>query len=86
MSGEEKDRFCSRLASIPGIRTMPSIGDWILLNVASPNDVARKVSRRLEPGVISVPRNLDRAVRVHVGEPKENERVLRTLREVMVVR
>ena len=31
---DEKDRFSSRLATIPGIRPMPSVGDWILLEVA----------------------------------------------------
>lgn len=79
----EKDRFFSRLASIPGVHPMPSIGDWILLQVEHPTDVARKVNRRLSPGVVSVPRGIDGAVRVHVGDPKDNEVLLRTLREVV---
>ena len=43
----EKDRFASRLASIPGIQPLPSIGDWILLHVEKPSDLARKVNRQL---------------------------------------
>ena len=82
-SGEEKDRFCSRLASIPGIHPMPSIGDWILLEVQKPSDLARKVNRRIAPGVMSVPRHVDNAVRIHVGDPKANERLLKTLRDLV---
>ena len=78
----EKDRFASRLASIPGIQPLPSIGDWILLQVEKPSDLARKVNRRLEPGAMSVPRGMDGAVRVHIGDPKDNERLYRTLRDL----
>jgi histidinol-phosphate/aromatic aminotransferase/cobyric acid decarboxylase-like protein len=80
---DEKDRFYSRLATIPGIHPMPSIGDWILLRVERPNDVARKVTRRLIPGIVSVPRHIDGAVRVVVSDPKTNERVLRALKEAV---
>jgi len=80
---DEKDRFFSRLASIPGVRPMPSIGDWILLNVESPSDIARKVNRRMAPGVMSVPRGVDGAVRIHIGDPKDNDVLLRTLRDVV---
>ena len=82
VDGFEKDRFASRLASIPGIQPLPSIGDWILLQVQQPAELARRVNRRLEPGVMSVPRNVMGAVRIHVGEPKANERLLKTLREL----
>ncbi|MFT7485160.1 MAG: histidinol-phosphate/aromatic aminotransferase/cobyric acid decarboxylase-like protein [Candidatus Paceibacteria bacterium] len=81
--GDEKDRFASRLASIPGIQPLPSIGDWILLQVEQPSELARRVNRRMEPGVMSVPRNLQGAVRIHVGDPKANERLLRTLRDLV---
>ena len=80
---EEKERFYSRLASIPGIRPLPSIGDWILLEVARPNDLARKVNRRLEPGIMSVPRHVPGAVRIHVGDPRSNEELLKTIRELV---
>ena len=83
MSGEEKERLYSRLASIPGIRPMPSVGDWILLEVQKPSELARKVNRRLAPGVMSVPRNVRGAVRIHVSDPKANERLLKTLRELV---
>lgn len=82
MNTQEKDRFFSRLAAIPGVQPLPSIGDWILLQVEEPSDLARKVNRRLEPGVMSVPRGLPNAVRIHVKDPKENELLLRTIREV----
>ena len=83
LTTHDKERFYSRLSSIPGIHPMPSIGDWILLRVEAPSDLARKVNRRLAPGVMSVPRNVDGAVRVHVGSPKENEQLFRTIRELM---
>jgi histidinol-phosphate/aromatic aminotransferase/cobyric acid decarboxylase-like protein len=80
---EEKDRFASRLAAIPGIQPLPSIGDWILLQVEQPAELARRVNRRLAPGVMSVPRNLANAVRVHVGQPRDNEKLLKTLRDLV---
>jgi histidinol-phosphate/aromatic aminotransferase/cobyric acid decarboxylase-like protein len=78
----EKDRFFSRLATIPGVHPMPSVGDWILLQVEQPADLARKVNRRLAPGVMSVPRGIKSAVRVQIGDPKDNEVLLRTLRDI----
>ena len=81
--GAEKDRFSSRLATIPGLHPLPSVGDWILLEVIEPASVARKVNRRLEPGAVSVPRGVDGAVRVHVGHPRDNEKLFQTLREVL---
>ena len=79
---EEKDRFFSRLASIPGIHPMPSIGDWILIQVEEPSDLARRVNRRLAPGMVSVPRGMEKTVRVHVGDPKDNELLFRTIRDL----
>lgn len=79
----ERDRFFSRLASIPGVHPLPSIGDWILLQVEQPSDLARKVNRRMSPGIMSVPRGLRNAVRVHVGLPRDNEELLRTLRDLV---
>ena len=73
MAGD-KERFYSRLASIPGCRPMPSIGDWILVQVDRPADMARKVTRKLEPGLISVPRHVRGAVRIMVSDPKTNEK------------
>ena len=83
VNSTEKDRFSSRLASIPGVHPLPSIGDWILLRVERPSDLARKVNRRLEPGVMSVPRNIGDAVRIHVGSPKQNESLFQTIREIV---
>jgi histidinol-phosphate/aromatic aminotransferase/cobyric acid decarboxylase-like protein len=78
---EEKDRFYSRLASIPGVHPLPSIGDWILLQVRNPGELARRVNRRLNPGAMSVPRQVAGAVRIQVADPRTNEELLRTIRE-----
>jgi histidinol-phosphate/aromatic aminotransferase/cobyric acid decarboxylase-like protein len=78
---EEKDRFYSRLASIPGVHPLPSIGDWILLQVRNPAELARRVNRRLNPGSMSVPRQVQGAVRVQVGDPRTNEQLIRAIRE-----
>ena len=80
---EERERFFSRLATIPGLRTMPSIGAWILVEVDNPADVARKVNRRLSPGVASVPRNVPGAVRLPVRDPKSNEELFVTIRDLL---
>ena len=81
--GDEKDRFYMRLATIPGIATMPSVGDWILIRVDQPSEVARRVTRRLLPGLISVPRHISGAVRLTVSDPKTNEQLLDALREAI---
>ncbi len=78
----EKDRLFSRLSTISGINPMPSVGDWILIKVDNPSDLARKINRRIEPGTMKVPRGVDGAVRIRVGEPRDNERLFQTLREV----
>lgn len=83
MVDEEKDRFYSRLSTIPNVHPMPSIGDWILLRVEHPAEVARKMTRRLVPGLVSVPRHIEGAVRLLVSDPKTNERMLRALREAI---
>ncbi len=80
---EEKDRFTSRLAMIPGVRPMPSVGQWILLHVQHPTELARRVNRRLAPGVMSVPRQVDGAVRISVADPRTNEQMLRAMRELV---
>lgn len=81
--GDEKERFYSRLATIPGVHPMPSIGDWILLRVTNPTEVARRVTRRILPGIVTVPRHIEGAVRLNVQDPKTNERILRALREAV---
>jgi hypothetical protein len=62
---------------------MPSVGDWILLQVAHPTELARRVNRRLAPGVMSVPRHVDGAVRIQVADPKTNEQLLHALRDLV---
>ena len=79
---EERERFFSRLATVPGLRTMPSIGSWILCEVDNPSDLARKVNRRLDPGTISVPRHIPGAVRVPVRDPKSNEELFQAIRDI----
>ncbi|MEM7516117.1 MAG: hypothetical protein AAF368_04225 [Planctomycetota bacterium] len=85
VSSTEKDRFSSRLSSIQGVHPLPSIGDWILLRCDTPSDLARRVNRRLFPGAMSVPRGIDSAVRIHVADPKANEAMLKTIRDVIQV-
>jgi histidinol-phosphate/aromatic aminotransferase/cobyric acid decarboxylase-like protein len=80
---EERERFFSRLATIPGLRTMPSIGNWILIRVDDASDVVRKVNRRLTPGALSLPRHIPGAVRIPVREPKQNEEVFHALQDLM---
>ncbi len=79
---EERERFFSRLATIPGVRTMPSIGSWILVKVDNPADVARKVNRRFAAGTASVPRHVAGAVRLPVRDPKRNEELFQTIRDL----
>ena len=79
---QERERFFSRLATIPGIQTMPSIGAWILVRLENPADLARKVNRRLEPGTVSVPRNIPGTVRIPVRDPKSNEELFQIVRDL----
>ena len=78
---DEKDRFYSRLATVPGIHPLPSIGDWILLQVRNPAELARRVNRRLVPGSMSVPRQIQGAVRIQVADPRTNEQLLSAIRD-----
>ncbi len=80
---DEKDRYYSRLSTIPGVRPMPSIGDWILLEVKQPSELSRRINRRFDHSPMSVPRHIRGAVRLAVLDPKTNERVLNTLRELV---
>jgi histidinol-phosphate/aromatic aminotransferase/cobyric acid decarboxylase-like protein len=80
---EERERFFSRLSTIHGVRTLPSIGSWILVEVDRPADLARKVNRRLDPGTVSVPRNVPGAVRLPVRDPKRNEELYRVIRDLL---
>lgn len=80
---DEKDRFYSRLATIPGIHPLPSIGHWILLQVENPSELARRVNRRLTPGAMSVPRQVHGAVRIQVADPRTNEQLLSAIRELV---
>ena len=79
---DEKDRFYSRLATIPGIHPLPSIGDWILLQVENPSELARRVNRRLAPGAMSVPRQVHGAVRIQVADPRTNEQLYTAIRDL----
>jgi histidinol-phosphate/aromatic aminotransferase/cobyric acid decarboxylase-like protein len=79
---EERQRFYSRLATIQGLRPMPSIGRWILLKVENPAELARRINRRLQPGIVTVPRNVPNAVRIPVRDPKANEELFFALRDL----
>jgi histidinol-phosphate/aromatic aminotransferase/cobyric acid decarboxylase-like protein len=81
---QERERLFSRLSTLPGVRTLPSIGGWILIQVENPAELSRKVNRRLEPGTVNVPRHVPGTVRIPVRDPKSNEQLFQVLRELMV--
>ena len=83
---EERTRFYCRLATVPGLEPMPSVGTWILVNVDDPADLARKINRRTEPGTVSVPRQVKSAVRIPVRSPRENELLFAIVRDLMDMR
>ena len=83
---EERTRFYCRIATVPGLDPMPSVGSWILVNVDDPADLARKINRRTAPGTVSVPRQVKSAVRIPVRTPRENEMIFGILRELMAMR
>ena len=66
---DEKDRFSSRLATIPGLRPLPSVGDWLLLEVQKPQELARKVNPPPHPATPTPPRGLGRALPAPRGRP-----------------
>jgi len=80
---EERNRLSCRLATLAGIRTLPSIGAWILVRVDHPADVARKVNRRLAAGTARVPRHVPGALRLPVRDPRRNEELFRTLQDLL---
>ena len=79
----ERERLYSRLATLPGIQPMPSIRNWILVETPNPQELARRVNRRIAPGTVSVPRHVDGAVRIPVRDPKSNEILFQTVRDLM---
>lgn len=83
---EERERLYSRLSTVTGLDPMPSIGNWVLVTVEDPQDLARKINRRTAPGTVSVPRQLKSAVRFPVRTPRENEQLFAVIREVMELR
>ena len=80
---EERERLYSRLSTVPGLEPMPSIGNWILVSLEDPADLARKINRRTAPGTVSVPRQVKSAVRVPVRTPRENEQLFQIVRDLM---
>ncbi|MDP6538715.1 MAG: hypothetical protein QF903_12065 [Planctomycetota bacterium] len=81
VNAEEKDRLTSRLSGIDGVRTLPSVGTWIMLEVTEPTALARKVNRRLGPGSMKVNRDVAGMVRIFVSDPRHNEEIFRAIRE-----
>ncbi len=79
----ERERLYSRLATVKGIRPMPSIRNWVLLETPNPQDLARRVNRRIAPGTVSVPRHVDGALRIPVRDPKSNQVLFQTIRDLM---
>ena len=46
---EERERFYSRLATLPGVQPMPSIGAWVLVRVDEPAELARRHAPAVYP-------------------------------------
>ena len=83
---EERDRLSCRLSTLSGVRTMPSIGSWILVGVENPTELARRLNRRLDQGIVSVPRHVEGAVRLRVRDHKRNEQLFQTIRDLLARR
>lgn len=79
----ERERLYSRLATVPGVHPLPSIRNWILLETQNPQELARRINRRIAPGTVSVPRHVNGAVRIPVRDPKSNELLFTTVRSLM---
>jgi hypothetical protein len=79
----ERNEFCSRLAGLPGVEIIPAIGDWVLLRVAWPSELARRVARLSEPGLVTTPRWVKGVVKVQISDPATNARTLTALRDCL---
>ena len=77
----DKRSFSWRLSRIPGVETLPAIGDWILLRVPRPDELARRVSRQVGPGLVTVPRLVQGVVKVEIRDAWTNERLLGAIGE-----
>lgn len=77
----EHERFYSRLARLPEVELMPSVGTWILMKVDDPEALAERLNRRLYDGAVSVPHGIPGALRIPVRDARENERVLAAIIE-----
>jgi histidinol-phosphate aminotransferase len=84
---EERERLAQALAALPGVRVYPSQANFLLLELehATPAEVfaACYAEGVLIRNVSSYPR-LSRCVRVSVGTPEENQRLIVALRSALV--
>jgi histidinol-phosphate/aromatic aminotransferase/cobyric acid decarboxylase-like protein len=81
LDNPEHERFYSRLATLPEVDLMPSVGSWILMRVADPEDLMERLNKRLYDGAVSLPHGIPGALRIPVRDAKENERVLAAIVE-----
>jgi histidinol-phosphate aminotransferase len=83
---EERARLTQALAALPGVRVYPSQANFLLLELsqATPAEVfaAAYAEGVLIRNVSSYPR-LSRCVRVSVGTPGENQRLIEALRTAL---
>lgn len=82
----EHERFYSRLATLPGIELVPSVGQWVLLKVDEPEDFAKRLNRRLYAGAVSVPKHLEGALRIPVRDAKQNDEILAAVSALLLSR
>lgn len=82
---EARERMARELGSIPGVRPYPSKANFIAFETATdPRDLFRAL---LESGFlvrdVSGMAGMERALRVSIGTPEENERLVAAVRDAM---
>ncbi len=81
---EERGRLLEALAAIEGVQVFPSSSNYILVRV---DDAANVWQRLFDEGVLvrdfSRSQYLENCLRISVGSPQENDRLLDTLKRVL---
>ncbi len=81
---DQREALVRALAEIPGVEIWPSNSNYVLVRIA---DAARVWRRLLDAGVLvrdfSRSKYLDNCLRISVGAPDENKRLLETLRGIV---
>ncbi len=78
----ERDRLATALQGIEGVRVSPSLGNFLLLQVADAAGVARALLRR-GVSVVEVGEGLPNGLRVSIGAVADNARLVQMLPEAV---